>query len=70
MKRGDLRRFRDSLTALGVDHFEGRTFMVLEVSGRVGVEPTRVDILIDGRHETDLGFHWVRDSSEVLDAAG
>ena len=70
MKRGDLRRFSDSLTAFGVDHFEGSTFVVLEVSGRVGVEPTRVDILIDGRHETDLGYHWVRDSSEVLDAAG
>ena len=70
MKRGDLRRFSDSLMALGVDHFEGSTFVVLEVSGRVGVEPTRVDILIDGRHETDLGYHWVRDSSEVLDAAG
>ena len=70
MKRGDLRRFSDSLMALGVDHFEGSTFVVLEVSGRVGVEPTRVDILLDGRRETDLGFHWVRDSSEVLDAAG
>ena len=70
MQPGDLRRFRDSLTALGVDHFEGSTFVVLEASGRVGAEPTRVDILLDGRCETDLGFHWVRDSSEVLDAAG
>ena len=70
MKRGDLRRFRDSLTALGVDHFEGRTFMVLEVSGRVGVEPTRVDILLDGRRETDLGFHWVEQNSEALNEAG
>ena len=69
MQPGDLRRFRDSLTALGVDHFEGRTFVVLEVSGRVGAEPTRVDILLDGRRETDLGFHWVRDSSEVLNEA-
>ena len=70
MQPGDLRRFSDSLTALGVDHFEGSTFVVLEVSGRVGAEPTRVNILIDGRHETDLGYHWVRDSSEVLNAAG
>ena len=70
MKRGDLRRFRDTLQASGVDHWTGGTFVVLEVSGRVGAEPTRVDILIDGRHETDLGYHWVRDSSEVLDAAG
>lgn len=72
MKPGDLRRFRDSLTALGLraDHFEGGTFVVLEVSGRVGAEPTRVDILIGGRCETDLGYHWVRDNSEVLNAAG
>ena len=69
MKRGDLRRFSDSLTAFGVDHFEGSTFVVLEASGRVGAEPTRVDILLDGRCETDLGFHWVRDSSEVLNEA-
>ena len=70
MKRGDLRRFRDSLTALGVDHFEGSTFVVLEVSGRVGAEPTRVDILLDGRRETDLGFHWVEQNSEALNEAG
>ena len=70
MKRGDLRRFRDSLTALGVDHFEGSTFVVLEFSGRVGVEPTRVDILLDGRRETDLGFHWVEQNSEALNEAG
>ena len=70
MKRGDLRRFRDSLSAFGVDHFEGSTFVVLEVSGRVGVEPTRVDILLDGRCETDLGYHWVRDSSEVINEEG
>ena len=70
MKRGDLRRFSDSLMALGVDHFEGSTFVVLEVSGRVGVEPTRVDILLDGRRETDLGFHWVEQNSEALNEAG
>ena len=67
MKPGELRRFSDSLMALGADHFEGSTFMVLAVSARVGSEYTRVDILIDGRHETDLGFHWVRDSSELLE---
>ena len=70
MKRGDLRRFRDSLTALGVGRFEGSTFVVLEFSGRVGVEPTRVDILLDGRRETDLGFHWVEQNSEALNEAG
>ena len=66
MKPGDLRRFSDSLMALGADHFEGSTFMVLAVTGG-GSEYTRVDILIDGRHETDLGFHWVRDNSELLE---
>ena len=63
MKPGDLRRFRGSLT---IAPFEGSTFMVLEVSGTARWDPTRVDILIDGRIETDLGFHWVRDSSEVI----
>ena len=70
MKPGELRRFSDSLMAFGVDHFEGSTFVVLEVSGRVGVEPTRVDILLDGRRETDLGFHWVEQNSEDLNEAG
>jgi hypothetical protein len=65
MRPGDLRRFRDSLT---IAPFEGSTFMVLEVSGTAGREPTSVDILIDGRSET-LGFRWVRDSSEVLNEA-
>jgi hypothetical protein len=65
MKRGDLRRFRDSLT---IAPFAGITFVVLEVSGTAGWEPTSVDILIDGRSET-LGFRWVRDSSEPLNEA-
>jgi len=29
-----------------------------------------VDILLDGRVETDLGYSWVEDSSEVINAAG
>jgi hypothetical protein len=29
-----------------------------------------VDILIDGRVETDLGYFWVMDNSEVLSEAG
>ena len=73
MKPGDLRRFRDSLIALGADHVEGRTFMVLRVNDSAPVaRPARpaVDILIDGRVETDLGYLWVKDSSEVLNAAG
>ena len=67
MKPGELRRFSDSLMALGADHFEGITFMVLAVSARAPDASARVDILIDGRRETDLGFHWVRDSSELLE---
>ena len=72
MKPGDLRRFKDSLIALGADHVEGRTFMVLRVSERTEGETWRwaVDILIDGRVEADLGYDWVMDSSEVLNAAG
>jgi len=61
---GDFRRFKDSKRArdLGRAH-AGRTFMVLRVS--IGV-----DILIDDRVETDLGYFWVMDNSEVLSEAG
>ena len=68
MKPGELRRFSDSLMAFGTDHFEGRTFMVLAVTAEAeAVGMYEVDILIDGRHETDLGYLWVRDSSELLE---
>jgi hypothetical protein len=70
MKSGDLRRFSDSWPTLVAEHLRGRVFMVLEVSGTAGWEPTRVDILIDGRRQTDLGFHWVEQNSEALNAAG
>lgn len=70
MKPGDLRRFRDRLMATGVDHFAGGTFMVLAVSHFIGTEPTRVDILLNGKCEEDLGYHWVGDSSEVISEAG
>ena len=66
MKPGDLRRFRDSLIALGADHVEGGTFMVL----RVDPEAYRirgVDILIDGHVDEGLGYFWVEDSSELLE---
>ena len=69
MKPGDLRRFSDSLMALGADHFGGSTFMVLRADP-ASARARGVDILIDGRHETDLGYHWVRDNSEVLNEAG
>ena len=65
MKPGELRRFRDSLIALGADHVEGGTFMVLRVDP--ATERIRgVDILIDGHVDQGLGYFWVEDSSEVL----
>jgi hypothetical protein len=72
MQPGDLRRFRDSLIALGADHVEGSTFMVLRVNDSASCAPPRraVDILLDGRVETDLGYSWVEDSSEVISEAG
>ena len=39
--------------------------MVLGVDRRPGV-----DILIDDRVETDLGYFWVMDNSEVISEAG
>jgi hypothetical protein len=72
MKPGDLRRFRDSLFALGADHVEGSTFMVLRVTERTEGETWRwfVDILLDGMQEEGLGYNWVMDSSEVISEAG
>jgi hypothetical protein len=72
MKPGDLRRFRDSLIALGADHVEGSTFMVLDVATWQVLDGTwtTVDILLDGVLETDLGYSWVEDSSEVISEAG
>jgi hypothetical protein len=72
MKRGDLRRFRDSLIALGADHVEGSTFMVLRVNDSAEGDTWRwvVDILLDGNVETDLGYFWVMDSSEVINEEG
>ena len=69
MKPGDLLRFRDSLIALGADHVEGGTFMVL----RVDPEAYRirgVDILIDDHVDEGLGYFWVEDSSEVVNETG
>jgi len=72
MQPGDLRRFRDSLIALGADHVEGSTFVVLRVndSGCRAGRRLVVDILIDGGLETDLGYSWVEDSSEAVNEAG
>lgn len=66
MKPGELRRFRDSLIALGADHVEGGTFMVLRVDP--ATERRRgVDILIDGHVAEGLGYFWVEDTSELLE---
>ena len=66
MKPGELRRFRDSLIALGADHVEGSTFVVLRVDP--ATERIRgVDILIDGHVDEGLGYFWVEDSSEPLE---
>jgi len=71
MKPGDLRRFRDSLFALGADlarRAEGNTFMVLRVDP--ATERIRgVDILLDGKLEEGLGYFWVMNSSEAVSEA-
>ena len=65
MQPGDLRRFRDSLIALGADHVEGGTFVVLRVDP--ATERIRgVDILLDGHVDEGLGYFWVEDSSETI----
>jgi len=72
MKPGDLRRFRDSLIALGADYVEGSTFMVLCVNESTEGESRwwAVDILLDGKREERLGYFWVEDNSEAVNAAG
>jgi hypothetical protein len=67
MKPGDLRRFSDSMIVLGADIPDGSTFIVLKVtpfkSGRT------VDILLDGGIEEGLGYFWLEDNSEALNAS-
>ena len=67
MGPGDLRRFKDGRLGKA---YAGRTFMVLREQGPDGFLRGGVDILIDGRVETNLGYFWVKDTSETLDAAG
>ena len=74
MKPGELRRFTVGPFTLGdpAKRVEESTFMVLRV-GELAEGPTRycvVDILLDGMQETNLGYFWVKDSSEAVDAAG
>ena len=69
MQPGDLRRFRDSLIALGAHDGGGGTFVVLRVDP--ATERIRgVDILIDGHVDEGLGYFWVEDSSEVINETG
>lgn len=65
MQPGDLRRFSDDVS--NRRPLEGRTFMVLEVRTRAAAIRDVVDILIGGGRDTDLGYNWVRDSSELLE---
>jgi len=69
MKSGELRRFKDGPWGPDNDGFEGTTFVVLRVNAARDGRRT-VDILIDGGLETDLGYFWVEDSSEVINEAG
>jgi len=66
---GELRRFRDGHLGKA---YAGRTFMVLCVNESTkGAHPRRaVDILLDGKHEERLGYFWVEDNSEAVNAAG
>jgi len=70
MKKGDLRRFRDSSLGLGADHVEGSTFMVLRVSTAATGRIRGVDILVGGRIETGWSLTWVMDNSEAVSEAG
>jgi hypothetical protein len=70
MKPGDLRRFKDGPYGLVNLGFEGSTFMVLRVDRVTVRSGGSVDILLDGKREEGLGYFWVEDSSEVVDAAG
>lgn len=69
MKPGDLRRFKDDLVALTwEENCRGHVFTVLNV-GVVKGGPLLVDILVDGRLEKELGYHWVLTNSEALNEA-
>ena len=71
MKPGDLRRFRDGPFTLGdpAKRVEESTFMVLRVGELTERLPRYcvVDILLNGMQETNLGYFWVKDSSEAID---
>ena len=60
MEAGDLRRF-GNFEAFGADHLVGSVFMVLRVTGQW------VDILVDGKIDTEWGYPWVEQNSELLE---
>jgi len=78
MKRGDIRRFKDSLDTIAVTNLEGCTFMVLDVVERRQVFPDvpvvpgsmDVNVLVDGNVAGPWGYPWVKANSEVVSEAG
>lgn len=68
MRPGDLRRF-GNFEAFGADHLVGSVFMVLQVTGVPG-KAQWVDILVDGKIDTEWGYPWVEQNSEVINEAG
>ena len=70
MKAGDLRRFKDDAVFPAAAHqtFPSRTFMVLNVDGRVpGKFSGRVEVLLDSKVLGPWGYAWVEQSSESLE---
>ncbi len=69
MGPGELRRFEDWHPDKA---YAGRTFMVLCVNESTEGESRwwDVDILLDGKREERLGYFWVEDNSEAVNAAG
>ena len=70
MKPGDLRRFKDDAVFPAAAHktFPSRTFMILNVEGRVpGKFSGRVEVLLDSKVLGPWGYAWVEHSSEPLE---
>ena len=70
MKPGDLRRFKDDAVFPAAAHktFPSRTFMVLNVEGRVpGKFSGRVEVFLDSKVLGPWGYAWVEHSSEPLE---
>lgn len=70
MKPGDLRRFKDDAVFPAAAHttFPSRTFLVLNVFGRVpGKYSGRVEVLLDNKVMGPWGYVWVEQSSELLE---